>query len=105
MPSQRFHQFGDLYIHFDVKFPDSLLRPKDGDPTQLEMPKEYIKKLSEVLPSEYQTPKIDPDAMTEDFELEDVGVNQEEARAAQGATAADEDDEMGGGERVQCASQ
>lgn len=93
MPSHRHHDFGNLYIQFDVKF------PKGEELRNLEL-------LEQVLPPRQEQPQPPPDSMVEDFELEDA---DEGSRArARGENNYDEDDEDGvppGAERVQCASQ
>ena len=105
MPSYRHHDFGNLYVQFEVKFPEAIHGPsgEEGYPTG--MTPEQVKALESVLPAR-QPQSIPPrDAMTEDYSLEKVDPMNESGRA-RGATAEDEDDEMhGGGERVQCASQ
>lgn len=95
MPSMRHHDFGNLYIQFDVKFPPQLFNSP-----------EKIKQLEEILPP--RKPGVEPpmDAMVDDFQLEQV--DQSGQRRAQGATGMDEEDEDGvpqGAERMQCASQ
>jgi DnaJ family protein A protein 2 len=102
MPSFRHHDHGNLYIQFDVKFPDKLTGP-DGGP----MTPEQIAALESVLPPRKVPASLPPpDAMTEDFTLDDVDPTREQARARGMAGMDDEDDEMhAGGERVQCASQ
>lgn len=95
MPSMRHHDFGNLYIQFDVKFPPQLFNSP-----------EKIQLLEEILPP--RKPGVEPpiDAMVDDFQLEQV--DQSGQRRAQGATGMDEDDEDGvpqGAERMQCASQ
>jgi DnaJ homolog subfamily A member 2 len=93
MPSYRHHDYGNLYIQFDVKFPET------GEMQNLAL-------LERVLPPR-QTENPPPlDAMVEDFELEEVDPRGQ-ARA-QGATGLDDEDEDGipqGAERMQCASQ
>lgn len=94
MPSYRHHDHGNMYIQFDVKFPE---KNWTADPAAFEA-------LKTILPPspEGVTPPVD--AVTEVADLEDVDVSQQ-ARAS-GAGAMDEDDEDGQqGERVQCASQ
>lgn len=93
MPSMRHHEFGNLYIQFDVKFPDK---------TQLQ----NLEMLEKVLPPRMQQASVpSSDAMIEDFELEDVDPRQQ-ARAQGAAGFTDEDDDMHpGAERVQCAQQ
>ncbi|KAF1997597.1 DnaJ-domain-containing protein [Amniculicola lignicola CBS 123094] len=100
MPSYRHHDYGNLYIQFEVKFPDHLTGP-DGGP----MTPEQIKALESVLPPR-KVPDIlpPPDAMTEDFTLEAVDPTQENQRA-RGMADDDDDDMHPGAERVQCASQ
>lgn len=95
MPSYRHHDFGNLYIQFDVKFPE-----KD----QLK----NLELLEQVLPPRMEQSQPPQDAMIEDFELEDIdGSESSQARAHGAASAMDEDDEdvPPGAERVQCASQ
>lgn len=94
MPSLRHHDFGNLYIQFDVKFPDK---------TQINT--QNLELLEQVLPPRMQQKLPPADGMVEDFDLEEVDPRQQ-ARA-HGATG-DDDDEDGipaGAERVQCASQ
>lgn len=93
MPSFRHHDFGNLYIQFDVKFPDK---------SELQ----NVELLENVLPPRQHTIQPPSDAMVEDFDLEDVDPRGQ-ARA-QGAAGGDDEDEEGiphGAERMQCASQ
>lgn len=101
MPSYRHHNHGNLYIQFDVKFPERLTAPDGSSLTEAQ-----VAALASVLPPRIEGPQPPPDAMVDDFQLEDVDPTREGARA-QGAAGEDGDDEMGGqqGERVQCASQ
>ncbi|OGE51736.1 hypothetical protein PENARI_c012G11720 [Penicillium arizonense] len=96
MPSFRHHDHGNLYIKFDVKFPQ-----KD----QLQ----NLDLLEKVLPPRLQQTQPPADAMVEDFELESIESSEGEKARAHGAAGAgmeDEDDDVpGGAERVQCASQ
>lgn len=105
MPSYRHHDHGNLYIQFEVKFPERLVGPPDeeGFPTPLQP--EQIKALESVLPPRKPQTIPPPDAMTEDYSLEKVDTTREGDRAARGATEEDDDEMHGGGERVQCASQ
>jgi len=92
MPSFRHHDFGNLYIQFDVKFPDK---------TELR----NLELLEQVLPPRASPSQPPGDGMVEDYDLEDVDPRNQ-ARA-QGA-AMDDEDEDGipqGAERMQCASQ
>lgn len=94
MPSFRHHDHGNLYIKFDVKFPQ-----KD----QLQ----NLDLLEKVLPPRSEQTGPPTDAMVEDFELENPENEHEQARAHGAATGMDEDDDdvPAGAERVQCASQ
>lgn len=95
MPSMRHHDFGNLYIQFDVKFP----------PSGFNSP-EKIAMLENILPPRKPQAVPPSDAMVDDFALEEVDPSGQ--RRAQGATGMDEDEEDGmpqGAERMQCASQ
>ncbi|TVY17783.1 Mitochondrial protein import protein mas5 [Lachnellula arida] len=95
MPSYRHHDFGNLYVQFDVKFPEKNFTE---DPAAFEA-------LKSILPPSKTIVTPPADTMTETVDFEDVDPSQQ-ARA-QGAAGMDDDDEDGhpGGERVQCASQ
>jgi DnaJ homolog subfamily A member 2 len=93
MPSFRHHDFGNLYIQFDVKFPAS---------EELR----HLELLEKVLPPRPRQSQPPADAMIEDFDLEEVDPRGQ-ARA-QGASGGDDEEEDGiphGAERMQCASQ
>ncbi|KAL9014144.1 MAG: hypothetical protein Q9173_001200 [Seirophora scorigena] len=95
MPSMRHHDFGNLYIQFDVKFPPALFNSP-----------ERIAELEQILPPRKVFSPPPADAMIDDFNLENV--DQSGQRRAQGATSMEEDEEDGvphGAERMQCASQ
>ncbi|KAL1860851.1 Type I HSP40 co-chaperone [Paecilomyces lecythidis] len=95
MPSYRHHDFGNLYIQFDVKFPEG---------QQLK----NLHLLEQVLPPRLPQQQPPADSMVEDFELEEVDQNEYAQARAHGAAGMDEDDEDGvppGAERMQCASQ
>ncbi|EYE91477.1 type I HSP40 co-chaperone YDJ1 [Aspergillus ruber CBS 135680] len=95
MPSFRHHDHGNLYIQFDVKFPE-----KD----QLQ----NLHLLEQVLPPRMEQTHAPADAMVEDFEPENVDSSEYSQARAQGAAAGmdeDDDDVPAGAERVQCASQ
>jgi DnaJ family protein A protein 2 len=102
MPSYRHHDHGNLYIQFDVKFPERL-GGEDGAP----MTPEHIRALESVLPPRKAPDALPPaNAMTEDFTLEAVDPTREQARARGMASPDEDDDDMHpGAERVQCASQ
>ncbi|KAH8591303.1 hypothetical protein B0O99DRAFT_598169 [Bisporella sp. PMI_857] len=94
MPSYRHHDFGNMFVQFDVKFP---AKNWTEDPTAFDA-------LKAILPPQSQTVAPDPEAMTDVVDFEDVDANSH-ARSM-GATAEDEDEDgHPGGERVQCASQ
>ena len=91
----RHHDFGNLYIQFDVKFPPAMFNTPEN-----------LALLENILPPRKLSTHPPADAMVDDFSLEEV--DQSGQRRAQGATSMDEDDEDGvpqGGERMQCASQ
>lgn len=93
MPSFRHHDLGNLYIQFDVKFPE---KGFTEDPEHFEM-------LKKILPASAPTVAPPAETMTESVDLEDVDPHSQNR-----AGVMDEDDEdghPGGAERVQCASQ
>lgn len=96
MPSYRHHDFGDMYIQFNVKFPDK-------NWTQDETAFEALRKL---LPAPSVQAIPPGDAMTEPADLEEVeGQSQARGFGGQGGTMDEDDDGPQHGERVQCASQ
>jgi DnaJ homolog subfamily A member 2 len=99
MPSYRHHDFGNLYIQFDVKFPQRL-----GGEDGASLTPEDIAALERILPPRIQETPVPADAMTDDFVLEEIDPTREEARS-RGAADEDDDDMHPGAERVQCASQ
>ena len=95
MPSMRHHDFGNLYIQFDVKFPPKAFNSQQ----KLEM-------LESILPARTPQAVPPPNAMVDDYPIEEVDPSGQ--RRAQGATGMDEEEEDGmpqGAERMQCASQ
>jgi DnaJ homolog subfamily A member 2 len=96
MPSPRHHDMGNMYITFNVKFPE---KGWTADPSAFDA-------LRALLPAPGPEAIPPPDAMTEPVELEDVDPQGKAKGFGQGV-ATDEDDEDGHphGERVQCASQ
>lgn len=90
MPTLRHHDFGNLYIQFEVEFPP----PHWSSP-------ENIAKLESILPSRQPLPNT-AGAEVEEVVLTDLDASQQ--RAAEGA-AADEDDDGHPGPGVQCAQQ
>jgi DnaJ family protein A protein 2 len=94
MPSPRHHDFGNLYIQFNVKFPE---KGWTQDPAAFDA-------LRQILPPPLDQPTPPAEAMTEPGDLEDIDMKR-----AGFAGAMDEDEDEGhphGGERVaQCATQ
>ncbi|KIH93989.1 hypothetical protein SPBR_05860 [Sporothrix brasiliensis 5110] len=101
MPTYRHHDFGNLYIKFNVKFPE---KNWTEDPAAFEA-------LRSLLPSPAVENVPPTDAMTEAADLEDVDPTAGgSARGFAGASnpnamSDDEDDGHPQAERVQCASQ
>ncbi|KAF3932478.1 hypothetical protein ABW19_dt0206659 [Dactylella cylindrospora] len=91
MPSYRHHDYGDLFIQFEIKFPEKHF----ATPEKLEQ-------LATILPPRDET-KAPEDAMVDDVGLEELDPVAQ-ARAFNGPSEED-DDEHQGHERVQCASQ
>ena len=94
MPSYRHHDFGNLYVKFDVKFPQS------GFSDLAE-----IQKLHSILPPPQPRAVPPPDAMVEDFPLDTIDADQQARAHGRGAMDEDDDDVPAGAERMQCASQ
>jgi DnaJ family protein A protein 2 len=125
MPSFRHHDLGNMYVQFEVEFPEhvqpmdfeqkSMLKSILGLPATMPPPNKnppsYDKANMEIdEPADVQ--EMDPlsqslpaDAMEDDVDLEEIDHSQQ--RRAHGATAMDEDEDgvPQGAERVQCASQ
>lgn len=94
MPSYRHHDFGNMYIQFQVKFPD---KNWTTDPAAFAA-------LRQILPPPSLTDIPPPDAMTEAADLEDIET-QAQARVFGNGMEEDEEETHTHGERVQCASQ
>jgi len=94
MPSFRHHDYGNLYIRFDVKFPQ-------GHELQ------NLQLLEQVLPPRLSQQQPPSDSMVEDYPLEDIDASQSAQARAQGANYDDEEEDgvPAGAERMQCASQ
>ena len=86
MPSQRHHDFGDLFVKFSIKWPERVDSSK-------------INLLEEVLPPRRSLPKYPRGILVEEAEMSDVDPRQERAMQEE---AMDEDE---GEPRVQCANQ
>lgn len=97
MPSYRHHDHGNLYIRFNVKFPE---KNWTADP-------EAFEALRKVLPAAAVENAAPPEAMTEPADLEDMDTQSQNRVFGSPDGMMDDDDEDGhpGGERVQCASQ
>ena len=98
MPSPRHHDHGNLYIHFNVKFPEK----------NWTQSAEAFESLRQILPPPTHVATPPADAMTEDGDLEDVDIKRA-GFGGGGHTDEDEDEgyrQAGGGERTaQCATQ
>ncbi len=88
MPSHRHHDFGNLYVRIQVKFPDSI------DPA-------VIPQLEAALPPRKPLPKLPAGKHLEEVMLEEP--NERQRMAGDRDDAMDEDDEEGGRPGVQCA--
>jgi DnaJ family protein A protein 2 len=98
MPSPRHHDFGNLYIQFNVKFPTNL------GTEEAPFTAEHVKLLEQVLPPRIEPAVIPGNATIEEVVLEELDPTREHTQM-KNATGEDDDEEMGGGERVQCATQ
>lgn len=96
MPSPRHHDYGNMYIRFNVKFPE---KNWTDDATAFES-------LRKILPGPEASAQPPAEAMTEPADIEDIDSSSQN-RVFNAGGGMDEDDEDGhpGGERVQCASQ
>ena len=95
MPSFRHHDFGNLYIQFDVKFPEK----------NWTVDEKHFEQLKAILPPPSEKAAPPPDVMTESVDLEDIDASQQARAAGHAHMEDDDEDGHGGGERVQCASQ
>jgi DnaJ family protein A protein 2 len=95
MPSYRHHDFGNMFIQFDVKFPE---KNWTQDPAAFDM-------LKQILPPSPQTITPPAETMTEMVDLEDIDASHQARAAGHGMDEDDEDGHPAGAERVQCASQ
>lgn len=98
MPSPRHHDFGNMYIEFNVKFPERGWTDNQS----------AFEQLRTILPAPALEAIPPADAVTDPVDLEDLD-HHSQARGfgGGGGSAMDEDDEDGHphAERVQCASQ
>src|SRR4051812_25673604 len=81
MPSYRHHDYGNLYIKFDIKFPPSHFAPP-----------EVLAGLERILPPRVE-PKVPTDAMAEDVFLEEVDANQQARVSGNGPMSPDDEDD------------
>ncbi|SPN97113.1 probable YDJ1 - mitochondrial and ER import protein [Cephalotrichum gorgonifer] len=95
MPSPRHHDMGNMFVSFNVRFPE---KNWTEDPAQFEA-------LRQILPSPALEAIPPADAMTEPVSLEDVDSSRAQRSFGGGPMDEDDDDAPPGGERVQCASQ
>ncbi|KAG0230057.1 Type I HSP40 co-chaperone [Actinomortierella wolfii] len=93
MPTERHHDFGNMYIHFDIEFPAA---------GWTELAK--IEQLRSILPPAQPLPAVPTDRHIEEVVLTEMDPRQK-ARAEQGQHGYQDDDEEGGPPGVQCAQQ
>ncbi|KAJ2905038.1 Mitochondrial protein import protein mas5 [Zalerion maritima] len=94
MPSPRHHNTGNLFLQFNIKFPE---KNWTVDPS-------HFNALRAILPSPALTAIAPPGAMTEPADLEELD-SQAQGRAFGGQGMDEDEDGHPHGERVQCASQ
>ncbi|KAF9925908.1 Type I HSP40 co-chaperone [Linnemannia zychae] len=92
MPTERTHDFGNLYIQFEIEFPKS----NWTDHAKIEQ-------LRTILPPAAELPPIPKEAHVEEVSLTEMDPRQK-AKAEQGNMGMDDDDD-GRGPGVQCAQQ
>ncbi|KAK3847991.1 MAG: hypothetical protein J3R72DRAFT_429624 [Linnemannia gamsii] len=93
MPTERHHDFGNLYIQFEIEFPTA----NWTDLSQIEQ-------LRSILPPATALPALPKGAHVEEVGLTEMDPRQK-ARAEQGHGGVDDDEEGGHGPGVQCAQQ
>lgn len=93
MPTERHHDFGNLYIQFEIEFPTA-------NWTDLA----HIEQLRTILPPAPALPALPKGAHIEEVSLTEMDPRQK-ARAEQGHMGGDDDEEGGHGPGVQCAQQ
>lgn len=91
MPTERHHDFGNLYIQFEIEFPTA---------NWTDVAK--IEQLRSILPPAAELPALPKGAHIEEVSLTEMDPRQK-ARAEQGHMG--DDDEEGQGPGVQCAQQ
>ena len=93
MPTERHHDFGNLYIQFEIEFPTA-------NWTDLA----HIEQLRTILPPAAPLPALPKGVHIEEVSLTEMDPRQK-ARAEQGHMGGDDDEEGGHGSGVQCAQQ
>jgi DnaJ homolog subfamily A member 2 len=94
MPSYRHHDFGNMYVQFEVRFPE---KNWTTDPAAFQV-------LKAILPQPADS-AVPPETVTEMADLEDIDANQQQRAQNHAMEEDDEDGHPAGAERVQCASQ
>lgn len=96
MPALRHHTLGNLYVTFEVEFPD----------VEWTQDKERLQALEAILPSRKTLASAPKGAAVEEVMLSHMDAAQQQRAAHAAANGMDEDDEEGGaGPQVQCANQ
>jgi len=95
MPSYRHHDCGNMYVRFDVRFPE---KNWTTDAAAFQALKKILP-----LPMDSTTP-LD-ETMTDMVDLEEIDASQQQRAQNHAMEEEDEDGHPAGGERVQCASQ
>ncbi|KAF9583475.1 Type I HSP40 co-chaperone [Lunasporangiospora selenospora] len=93
MPTERHHDFGNLYIQFEIVFPAS----NWTDAKELDQ-------LRSILPPAAPLPELPKETLTEEVVLTEMDPHQK-AKAERGHMGVGDDDEEGGHPGVQCAQQ
>lgn len=93
MPSHRLHTLGDLYVRFDIKFPDPHWTTED-----------QMKALEAILPPRQPLLSLPPGTEVEEAYLSEMDAGQR-VRAENSSQYEDEEDDDGHGPRMQCAQQ
>ena len=107
MPSYRHHDFGNLYVQFDVKFPKFEPQPGMTEVQERERLRQIqkLQQLHAILPPPASRAEPDEDAMVENYPLESIAVDQQARASGAGLMDEEDDDLPPGAERMQCASQ
>lgn len=113
MPSERHHDLGNLYIQFEVDFPEHVqplsLEQKNGLKSILGLPPvDTSKKDPEAMDDEDGPLEVDPltEPIPQGAHEDEHSLEEPENAGSRGATMEDDDDDVPpGAERVQCAGQ